>query len=63
VSASAGNERSGLILAGAVAGPSRMTIMVNRASRTTPNPYNYGKPGEPRNINSAGINGLFNDRW
>jgi hypothetical protein len=44
-----------------------MTIMVNRAARTTPNPYNYGIPGEearkPWNINSAGINGLFNDRW
>jgi len=45
------------------AGPSLVTIMVNPAPPTVPNPYNYGKPGESRNINSAGINGLFNDRW
>jgi len=53
--------------AGVVACTSRMTIVVNRAPRTTLNPYNYGKPGKepgkPWNINSAGINGLFNDRW
>jgi hypothetical protein len=32
-----------LVPAGVAAGPARMTIAVNRAPRTTLNPYKYGK--------------------